>query len=424
MEGTQADEQTLLGFYPSDDEDGGNMSIAPSDEERALLAGFMALSVTQGTLKRYCPWWAEWVEFVSGRTQNGRTPDPFLSGVSASDKGSLLILLFKSKYEAGKREKAATGIGAAVRKHFEINLRDTKWLDSPLITQGRRACRRSVAENREYAKSGKSRARLPVWVGLLYKIREELWEGRPWDTSENLTMKMTYIATMFAFDTAARAGEATTTGGVTEVHTILAEDVIVHLEVPVVWRGQMIHSHRGGSEILTECFNVHNVRAIEVCAQTHKPGKINHTKTIGRRSDEEEEFLLDLYQWLAFSGTKGGDELFSRWARRKNGKVSKLLCRSKMVTGAIKDAVAREGMDPGFFSFHSLRKAAVTQMKALGVSRDETLSRGNYSKDSVMIDTAYDYDSSGRGPLAAMSGKRDRLPGKEEAIKRMPLPFK
>jgi hypothetical protein len=80
-------------------------------------------------------------------------------------------------------------------------------------------------------------------------------------------------------------------------------------------------------------------------------------------------------------------------------------------------------MDPKFFSFHSLRKAAITQVKALGMTREETLDRGNYASESTMIDTIYNHDSSGRGPLAANSGKRGSLPGKEEVAKRMPLAF-
>jgi hypothetical protein len=90
-----------------------------------------------------------------------------------------------------------------------------------------------VAENREYAKSGWSRARLPIWQELLLKMRDELWEGIPFERAENLDKKMTYIAAMFAFDVAG-AGEATATGGVIEVHTILAEEVIIHLERPVL----------------------------------------------------------------------------------------------------------------------------------------------------------------------------------------------
>jgi hypothetical protein len=166
-----------------------------------------------------------------------------------------------------------------------------------------------------------------------------------------------------------------------------------------------------------------DVRAIEVCALTHKVGMINHTKTVGKRSDEEEEFLGDLVEWLMFSGASGKDELFCRYAPRKNGRWTKKVCRAEAVTKALKEAIVEEGMDPKFFSFHSLRKAAVNQMKALGMTREETLSRGNYTSDSTMIDTVYNYDTSGRGPLAANSRKRGSLPGKEEIAKRIPLAF-
>jgi hypothetical protein len=79
-------------------------------------------------------------------------------------------------------------------------------------------------------------------------MRDELWEGIPFEGAENLDKKMTYIAAMFAFDTAARAGEATATGGITEVHTILAKEVIIHLERPVLRQGESVYSVRGGAD--------------------------------------------------------------------------------------------------------------------------------------------------------------------------------
>ena len=94
-----------------------------------------------------------------------------------------------------------------------------------------------------------------------------------------------------------------------------------------------------------------------------------------------------------------------------------------MVTEALKAEVTRQGLDPTLFSFHSLRKGAVTLMKALGVSREETLARGNDSRGSVMIDTTYNYDSSGTGPLGAMGGGRGKAPSREDITRKMAVPY-
>ena len=62
-------------------------------------------------------------------------------------------------------------------------------------------------------------------------------------------------------------------------------------------------------------------------------------------------------------------------------------------------------------------------MKALGVSREETLARGNYSKASVMIDTTYNYNSAGVGPLGAMNSNRDKVPCRDDVARKVSIPY-
>jgi hypothetical protein len=62
-------------------------------------------------------------------------------------------------------------------------------------------------------------------------------------------------------------------------------------------------------------------------------------------------------------------------------------------------------------------------MKALGASREETLARGNYSKASVMIDTTYNYNSSGTGPLGAMNSNQANVPGREDIARKVAIPY-
>lgn len=71
----------------------------------------------------------------------------------------------------------------------------------------------------------------------------------------------------------------------------------------------------------------------------------------------------------------------------------------------IKDTCRRLGLPPDYFSSHSLRKGAITHMRANGASEDDRRDRGNYAPGSQVMNSTYDYVT-GLGPLASNS-----LPG-------------
>jgi hypothetical protein len=363
--------------------------------------------------------WKTWTEFVQRKCRGG-DPDPYLEKQEDRVKVLMVCHLLAERKEAGKREKAATSITAAIRKHFATALLNTEWLNSEAIAVARKACRRTPHENREYMRAGQGRARLPVWLSLLGRLREKLWEGRGFGW-EDIDSKMTYVTAMYGFDVAARAGEATSNGGDNPGHTILCGDIIMHLEEAVTDDGVSVNRIRGGSTLMVEKVEIRNVRMLEVCALTHKVGTINTTKMIRRNGEEAEEFLEDLTEFMLRSGAVTGDPLFSRRAVQPGGKLSHKVCRSKMVTDAIKEEVKSQGLSPDLFSFHSLRKGAVTQMKALGVSRDEILARGNYAPLSGMIDSVYNYNSTGTGPLGSLGNHSGRQINREDVCNNMPL---
>jgi hypothetical protein len=124
-------------------------------------------------------------------------------------------------------------------------------------------------------------------------------------------------------------------------------------------------------------------------------------KLIGRRSDDESRFLSELVTFIVRSGTRGSDELFS--IRSAGGAKTSLSGRT--VRDHIKDTCRRLGLPPSHFSSHSLRKGAVTHMRANGVSEDDRRDRGNYAPGSQVMNNTYDYVT-GLGPLASNS-----LPG-------------
>jgi hypothetical protein len=198
---------------------------------------------------------------------------------------------------------------------------------------------------------------------------------------------------------------------------------VLHLTVPVIQDGVNRLSMRGGTATVREIVAPCNVRMIEICALTHKPEVINITKEIKRNSEEEEEFLEDLMRFMKRSGATSQESLFSRRTPSPNGIVRHKVCRLRMVTEALKAEMTRQGLDPTLFSFHSLRKGAVTHIKALGVSREETLARGNYSKASVMIDTTYNYNSSCTGPLGAMNSNHAKVPDREDIARKVSIPY-
>ena len=74
-------------------------------------------------------------------------------------------------------------------------------------------------------------------------------------------------------------------------------------------------------------------------------------------------------------------------------------------------------MDPKEYANHSLRKGAVTQMNAYGCTREETKARGNYSKESILVDTVYNHNNTGRGPTAASSSALGRDITREDVYK-------
>jgi hypothetical protein len=235
---------------------------------------------------------------------------------------------------------------------------------------------------------------------------------------------MTYITAIFGFDLAARAGEAADPGGETEEHTILCEDVTIHLKESVIVDGQATTRIRGGDGVSMAAVVVTNVSSLEVRALTHKVGQINTSKRVTREGEEQEQFLEDLVEFMKNSGAVQGSPLFSRTVRQGNGRWTTKRCRPEMVTKAIKKEVERQGLCPDLFSFHSLRKGSVTHMKAIGIDRAQILARGNYSEKSAMTETVYNYDSSGIGPLGAMAGNSGKQPTREDIARAIPVAYR
>ena len=131
----------------------------------------MAKSVTVGTLNGYKTGWEEWRQYLQCR---GVT-DPYLRSYPEEEKVKLLCNLFRTRYIAGKRGKGAYGIGAAIRKYYQINFQPIAFFEDSLMTGARTACRLSTDELRQAQRSGKGKDKLPVFWEMLSTMRDTHW---------------------------------------------------------------------------------------------------------------------------------------------------------------------------------------------------------------------------------------------------------
>ena len=385
-----------------------------NSHEQEVLRNFLGKSVTEGTLSSYEPGWAKWKVYLGGRNIN----DPYLDDCTELEKVLLICDFFRSRYNEGLRAKAAYGVGAAIRKFYALAFRSVSCFDNPMATAARRACRRSTEELRELQRTGRGHGKLPAFWEMIAWLLDNFWKDKGW-TYPDIDSRMIAIAAVTAFDLADRGGEITTVGGVMKQnHTIACEQVSFRLEEAVLIKGSMCFAVAAGSDEFRRCVVLSNVTSCEIEVASHKSGALDSQskKVIARTNDRESEFLDDLFEWCQRSGATSREPLFSRRVHTGR-KITHKKLHSKMLAEAIKEAAVALDMDPTEFSNHSLRKGAVTQMNAYGCSREETKARGNYSKNSIMIDTVYNLNNTGRGPLAASSSEQGREVTREDVLR-------
>ena len=125
-------------------------------------------------------------------------------------------------------------------------------------------------------------------------------------------------------------------------------------------------------------------------------------------------------EWITHAGVEPNDELFSRYAI-VGGNMSCKRLWPKQMREAVKAIGDGAGLDPRYFSAHSLRKGSQTHMSALGASLDDRRDRGNYSASSQMPVTTYDYSSAGHGALSSNSMGKGSAPGIRDIQRYLPI---
>jgi hypothetical protein len=395
------------------------LPLVITQTEREEMAKFLGTSVTTRTLQRHKSGWEAWTSYIISRP-GGK--DPFLRGVrEENDRAFLLAAFFKERYSSGLRAKGATAAGASVRIYFEMALLSADFCDNRIAKRARRACKMNPNELRLCQASAKQgQAKLPVWEGLMEELREYLWEDKGWNWHD-INGKLIYVCLMWGYDIAVRVSECTATEKGAEDHNIRAFQVVFRLREAMLEDGAMVFSVRGGSRA-SKLMLKSNVLCCEVEASSHKVGdlKKKKMKVIGKRSDAEAQWCGDMVDWAIHSGIKSMDPLFCRYATKPGYKETRLVCTAKMAREALKAGVVRAGLCPDRFSFHSLRKGGLTHMSAKGVPKEQALDRGNYSENSQIMNTTYDYNASGLGPLASNSIEGGSRPGLEEVRRWMP----
>jgi hypothetical protein len=326
-----------------------------------------------------------------------------------AEKVKLLCNLFRTLYLEGKRGKNAYKIGAAVRKHFQINLLPIDFFEDSLATGARTACRMSTDELRDAQRAGKGNDKLPVFWEMLATMRDTHWTNQAW-TYPAIDKRMTAIGALLAYELANRGGEATSVGGTAENHTIYNEQCVFRLEEPVIINGRPHTGLLAGSVEFRAWATLSNVVACEIGVASHKVGAVasHNVKVIRRSNDRESELLDDIFEWCIRSGSTSREPLLSRRVLTGREVTHKRLT-PKMMATLVKDTARSLNLDEKEFANHSLRKGAITQMNASGCTREEANSRGHYSKESVLVNTVYNHNNTGRGPTGASStsGSRD-----------------
>ena len=335
------------------------------------------------------------------------------------DKAAMAALFFRDQHQRGLRDKAAKAASAGIRLKFLRALEASDFLDDPIVTAARGACGSSAGERRLRRNEGPScSVKLPLIESMIATRRASSWTGMSWDYPD-IDQRAVYLATVWAFDLGARVSEYTAAGKGSEDHCVRAGDLMFEFEsdsTSVRARGGEGHfeSLRRGGQVEGR------VLGCLVKAVTHKTGECRKTMLIGRRHETESQLLEDLVEWITHAGIGPNDELFSRYAI-VGGEMSHKRLWPKQMRDAVKVISDAAGMDPKYFSAHSLRKGSQTHMSALGASLDDRRARWNYSASSQMPVTTYDYSSAGHGALPSNSLGKGSAPGIRDIQRYLPI---
>ena len=347
---------------------------------------------------------------MSGRGSS----DPFMRDLTQQEKAAMVSLFMISRYIAGKRGKAASAATAAIRMRFSQEMLDITFLDSAVVSSSRTACLLNPEELRERRNSAPAcTVKLPVCEEFIASMRQRLVENRSWCDSD-MKLIMLYTGCMYGYELAARVGEYTKPEKGGTDHCVRTDDLTFAVEAPS-GHVSIVGSALVNLSLAEAGEGFRNVSECSIRGVTTKGKITDKAKLVARRSPEESLFLDDLVQFIVHAKAQGSEELFS--FRKANG--VQVVLKGRSVRDEVKNTCKIYGLDPEYFSAHSLRKGAITHMGAQGTSVDDRLNRGNYAPNSRVMSLTYD-QSVGLGPLGANSLKGGHKPSIKDVQRLLP----
>jgi hypothetical protein len=106
-------------------------------------------------------------------------------------------------------------------------------------------------------------------------------------------------------------------------------------------------------------------------------------KSMSRLSTEAVQFLAEIAMFLIKSGSAGDEELLPQTG-------PEFPLRSRTIRDELKKTCELHGLPPAHFSSHSLRKGAITHMRAAGAAEEDRRDQGNYAAGSQVMNQTYD----------------------------------
>lgn len=366
-----------------------------NQESKDEVSRFLGQAVAPSTLRTYERHWTEWTQFLKKQTE---IKDPYMRNVPEAEKPGVISLFLYKRYQAGKRGKVASTVTAGIRSYYTRDQQPTAFLDSAIVSAARQACQLRPTELRARRDAGaQASGKLPVCESIIEDLRERLWQGKTWE-AKDVEDRMAYLACAWGYDQSARISEYTRPEPKGSDHCIRTDDLTFYIQTTegVVSRvgsqlARLLGTVQEGSDALkqvTEC---------RVLAVSTKGKIVSKAKIIARRSALEGRFLDDLIMFLTRNRAAGTDELFS--CRNTAGR--KVAVSALTVRMEVKRACRERGLPEERFSSHSLRKAGITNMRAAGATEEDRRDRGGYALGSQVMNTVYDCDVRGLGPLAA-----------------------
>jgi hypothetical protein len=272
----------------------------------------------------------------------------------------------------------------------------TAFFESSVITTARVSCAMKPSELRDLKDNGSvATVKLPLCEEILADLRARSWPDG-W-SDEAKKVKSVYVGTMYGFETAGRIGEFAHCEPCSQDHCARVDDFTFVVDTSGATKN-LLGSGLAALRLVDSTEGRQSIVECRVRTVSSKGKVVVKPMLIGRRSPEEAEFLDDLAAWIIHSGASGTDEVFS--FRKRDGTVVRLTGRS--VRDEINTTCANNGLTPYYFSAHSLRKGAITHMRAQGATEDDRRDRGNCPAGSMVMNSVYDY-ATGLGPLASSS---------------------